>query len=59
MMQKWKISCFRQEEFPSGDPNPEHVEDNLCEELVRPELDESKAKTRDWISSLQEVMQLI
>ncbi|PSS09352.1 Membrane peptidase [Actinidia chinensis var. chinensis] len=52
---KWKILCFRQEEFPSGDPNPEHVEDNLCEELVRPELDKPKAKTRDWISSLQEV----
>ncbi|GFZ01472.1 CAAX amino terminal protease family protein [Actinidia rufa] len=52
--EKWKILCFRQEEFPSGDPNPEHVEDNLCEELARPELDKPKAKTRDWISSLQE-----
>ncbi|XP_057477872.1 uncharacterized protein LOC130765460 [Actinidia eriantha] len=53
-IKKWKISCFRQEEFPSGDPKPEHVEDNLCEELVRPELDKPKAKTRDWISRLQE-----
>ncbi|KAL6979529.1 hypothetical protein U1Q18_021190 [Sarracenia purpurea var. burkii] len=51
---KWKISCFRHEDFTSGDPKPELVDDNICEELVKPELDKPSAKTRDWISSLKE-----
>ncbi|CAL5360142.1 unnamed protein product [Camellia sinensis] len=51
---KWKILCFRREEFGYGDSKPEFTEDPIYEELAKPKLDESCGKTKDWVSSLQE-----
>ncbi|KAA8520894.1 hypothetical protein F0562_011567 [Nyssa sinensis] len=51
---KWKISCFRQEEFSSRAEKPEFIEDILHEELVKPEFDKPGVIKRNWISSLQE-----
>ncbi|GMQ05579.1 hypothetical protein CsSME_00050553 [Camellia sinensis var. sinensis] len=56
---KWKILCFRREEFGYGDSKPEFTEDPIYEELAKPKLDESCGKTKDWVSSLQEVIGLI
>ncbi|KAL7188998.1 hypothetical protein ACSBR1_038795 [Camellia fascicularis] len=51
---KWKILCFRHEEFGYGDSKPEFTEDPIYEELAKPKLDESCGRTKDWVSSLQE-----
>ncbi|KAK9293227.1 hypothetical protein L1049_021217 [Liquidambar formosana] len=48
-----KFSCFRHEESFSEIPQSEFVEDKLPEELVRPEIDQSNAVKRDWVSSLR------
>ncbi|XP_010676389.2 uncharacterized protein LOC104892223 [Beta vulgaris subsp. vulgaris] len=51
---RWKISCFRQEEFSSEDLKPEVVEDVLAEELVKPKLETEKVLKKDWRSVLKE-----
>ncbi|XAR70236.1 hypothetical protein NMG60_11027024 [Bertholletia excelsa] len=51
---KWKISCFKQDEFASGHPNPEFTEHSVCEKLVNSASDETSGGKRDWVSSLQE-----
>lgn len=59
VLPKWKISCFRNEDFASGDPEPEIIEDNVHEELVEPKVETPSERKRDWVSSLQEVGGLI
>ncbi|XP_058224264.1 uncharacterized protein LOC131333649 [Rhododendron vialii] len=54
VLPKWKISCFRDEDFASGDPKPEIIEDNVHEELVEPKVETPSERKRDWVSSLQE-----
>ncbi|XP_052209667.1 uncharacterized protein LOC127813028 isoform X2 [Diospyros lotus] len=51
---KWKKSCFRNEEFSSGDLKPEFTEDRTNEDLLKPKLDEPRGRTIDWASRLQE-----
>ncbi|KAL0371874.1 UNVERIFIED_CONTAM: hypothetical protein Scaly_0869000 [Sesamum calycinum] len=51
---KWKISCFRHEELPSGSPNSSSAKEILHE------LDEAEIKPnverRNWATSLREVL---
>ncbi|XP_021757584.1 uncharacterized protein LOC110722622 [Chenopodium quinoa] len=51
---RWKICCFRQEEFPAENLKPEVVEDILAEELVKPKLDFQTALKKDWRSGFRE-----
>ncbi|XWS48864.1 hypothetical protein CRYUN_Cryun13aG0113100 [Craigia yunnanensis] len=51
---KWKISCFRHEEFSPENPKSEYIEHFLPEELVQPEFNKSSSHKRDWKSTLQE-----
>lgn len=55
-MQKWKISCFRHEDFSPENPKSDGVEHCLHEKLVKkPELNNPADVKKDWISNLQEV----
>lgn len=56
ILQRLKISCFRQESFDSETPKNEFAEHYLPEELVNSENDKSSASKRDWASSLREVI---
>ncbi|KAL2902707.1 Connector enhancer of kinase suppressor of ras [Bienertia sinuspersici] len=51
---RWKICCFRQEEFSAENLKPEGAEDILGEELVKPKLEIQKIVDKDWRSSLGE-----
>lgn len=55
LVQKLKISCFRNEEFAAETPKKEFIEHYLPEELVKSENDNSSAVKRDWGSTLREV----
>nr|DAD20929.1 TPA_asm: hypothetical protein HUJ06_022392 [Nelumbo nucifera] len=52
---KWKISCFKDEESSSYIPESEFSGDKLPEELVELELGQSSVVERGWVSNLQEV----
>ncbi|KAB1215392.1 hypothetical protein CJ030_MR4G025318 [Morella rubra] len=56
---KFKISCFRHEDFASETSKPEFVEHYLPEESVKPENDKSCAGNRDWASSLREATKAV
>ncbi|KAJ9173674.1 hypothetical protein P3X46_016787 [Hevea brasiliensis] len=57
---KWKISCFRHEDFSPVNPKSDGVEHGLPEKLVKePELDNSTDVKRDWISSLREAADFV
>ncbi|XP_010272481.1 PREDICTED: uncharacterized protein LOC104608243 [Nelumbo nucifera] len=51
---KWKISCFKDEESSSYIPESEFSGDKLPEELVELELGQSSVVERGWVSNLQE-----
>ncbi|XP_022881308.1 uncharacterized protein LOC111398575 [Olea europaea var. sylvestris] len=50
-----KILCFRHEEFSSGTPDPESVEEVLHEEL-KVEVDKPNVDKRNWVSNLGEIV---
>lgn len=54
-LQKWKISCFRHEDFSPVSPKSDNVEHFLPEEPVKPEFENSTEVKRDWKSTLREV----
>ncbi|XP_031094539.1 uncharacterized protein LOC115998988 [Ipomoea triloba] len=56
---KWKISCFRNEEFCSGESNPEVIEEVLQEDQRKSEIDKSSVGKRDWISLLAEAPNIV
>ncbi|GMH22672.1 hypothetical protein Nepgr_024515 [Nepenthes gracilis] len=56
---RWKISCFRQEEISSEDLKSEADEDILAEELVKPKFDNSRVVRKDWSSILKEVIDAV
>nr|GMD96839.1 Protein PLASTID MOVEMENT IMPAIRED 1-RELATED like [Ipomoea batatas] len=51
------VSCFRNEEFCSGESNLEVIEEVLQEEQRKSEIDKSSVGKRDWISLLAEKME--
>lgn len=55
ILQRWKISCFRNEESSSGASNPEFIDDILHKELEKPEIDKPIVEKRNWISRFREV----
>lgn len=55
ILQRWKISCFRNEEPSPGASNPEFIDEVLHEELKKPEIDKPGVEKRNWISRLREV----
>lgn len=55
MLQKWRISFFRNEEISQVNPGSDSVERYVPEELVKPELDNSTNVKGDWILRLREV----
>ncbi|KAJ8764823.1 hypothetical protein K2173_010288 [Erythroxylum novogranatense] len=56
---KWKVSCFRQEDFSPVTSKPESVEHLLPEESSKPEVDNSTYTKRDWKSILQEAADVV
>ncbi|XP_015572148.2 uncharacterized protein LOC8287459 [Ricinus communis] len=57
---KWKISCFKHEDFSPVNPKSDDVEHCLPEKLAKqPELDNNSTDVkRDWITTLQEKWKL-
>ncbi|KAJ8768523.1 hypothetical protein K2173_022620 [Erythroxylum novogranatense] len=51
---KWKVSCFRHEDFSPIKPKSDGAEHFLPEESAKPEVDNCTNVKRDWISSLRE-----
>ncbi|KAI4352945.1 hypothetical protein L6164_007149 [Bauhinia variegata] len=56
---KWRILCFRQENFPSEAPGFDHVEDKLSADLVEPKFCQSQDLKKDWLSSLHKVIDAV
>lgn len=52
LAKRWKISCFRNEELPSGSSNPEVPGEFLHQELDKLESDKPTNEKRNWISIL-------
>ncbi|XP_059662267.1 uncharacterized protein LOC132308259 [Cornus florida] len=53
---KWKISCFREEEFSSGAPEPDFLGDVSEENLAKQEFNKPSDTERDWLSRLREAL---
>ncbi|KAG8382183.1 hypothetical protein BUALT_Bualt05G0050300 [Buddleja alternifolia] len=51
---KWRISCFRQEESPSGTPNPDSEE--ILHESDNSEISKPNVERRNWATSPREVV---
>ncbi|XP_028773195.1 uncharacterized protein LOC114730315 [Neltuma alba] len=49
---KWRVSCYRHENFSSEDPSSELTEDAFSEDLVKSNCDQSKDVNRDWLSNI-------
>lgn len=58
-LQKWKISCFRHEEFSFGKTNEFAGEDILGEELQKSEIEKPTAPNRNLISLVAKVELLL
>ena len=58
MLQKWRVSFFRNEEISQVNHGSDSVERYVPEE-VKPEVDNSTNVKGDWLSSLREVFFLI
>lgn len=56
ILQKWKISCFKHEDYSSESPAPEFIEDIYPEELVKPNFDKPSTVKKDWVSRFVEVI---
>ncbi|KAL7159997.1 hypothetical protein ABFS83_01G065100 [Erythranthe nasuta] len=52
---KWKISCFRHEEFSSDTPNPEPA-DELLHESEKAEINKPNIERRNWAANPREVV---
>ncbi|KAJ6426522.1 hypothetical protein OIU84_022173 [Salix udensis] len=59
MLQKWRVSFFRNDEISQVNHGPDSVECYVPEELVKPEVDNSTTVKGDWISSLREAAQVV
>ncbi|XP_057521418.1 uncharacterized protein LOC130801567 [Amaranthus tricolor] len=51
---RWKICCFRQEEFSAENLHQEVVGDVSADELVKPKVDNQGIVKKDWASCLRE-----
>ncbi|XP_075508539.1 uncharacterized protein LOC142545312 [Primulina tabacum] len=52
---KWKISCFRHEEFLSGSPNPDSGE-KIPHESEKSEISKPNIEKRNWATNLREAV---
>lgn len=55
VLQRWKVSCFKQEELFPENSKPDFVERFVPEELIKPEYENPNPVKRDWRSSFREV----